>query len=103
MQTNEVQNIIIHYSRSANGTLTEVERIPTSGAGSGLFKPISGQKSAPNAFLLVGTTFDLPFALSGTYPDGSPILWIKGARRQMEGDRFQCAGSRRPRRIPRAR
>jgi hypothetical protein len=222
MQTNEVQNIIIHYSRSANGTLTEVERIPTSGAGSGLFKPISGQNSAPNAFegagsvilapdrnflfttnggdnsvssfrvgedgrltlldlkptgnpvegrsgtakslsyapskdmlyvvhsfgpdhvrlmsvdrqgklaprserytvntpdkphrvptmgvlspnekfLLVGTTFDLPFALSGTYPDGSPILWIKRARRQMEGDRFQCAGSRRPHRIPRAR
>ena len=30
--------------------LTEVERIETGGAGSGTFKPISGQESAPNAF-----------------------------------------------------
>src|ERR1700746_808479 len=197
MQTNEVKNTIIHYHRSANGTLTEVERVPTGGAGSGTYKPISGQESAPNAFegaasvilspdrrflfatnggdnsvssfsvgdhgklklidtkptgnaiegksgtakslaysaskemlyvvhsfgpdhirimsvssdgkltprmakytpnppekphrvptmgvlspdekfLLVGTTFDLPIAISGTYPDGSPILWVTG-------------------------
>jgi 6-phosphogluconolactonase (cycloisomerase 2 family) len=197
MQTNEVKNAIIHYHRSANGTLTEVERVATGGAGSGTFKPISGQESAPNAFegagsvilspdrkflfatnggdnsvssfavgdhgklrlidtkptgnaiegksgtakslayspskdmlyvvhsfgpdhirimsvssdgkltprmekytcntpdkphrvptmgvlspdekfLLVGTTFDLPIAISGTYPDGSPILWVSG-------------------------
>jgi hypothetical protein len=50
MQTNEVQNAVIHYLRSPNGTITEVERVPTGGAGSGLFKPISGQESAPNAF-----------------------------------------------------
>jgi 6-phosphogluconolactonase (cycloisomerase 2 family) len=197
MQTNEVKNAIIHYHRSANGTLTEVERVATGGAGSGTFKPISGQESAPNAFegagsvilsqdrrflfatnggdnsvssfavgaqgkltlidnkptgnavegksgtakslayapskdmlyvvhsfgpdhvrimsvstdgkltprmekytcntpekphrvptmgvlspdekfLIVGTTFDLPIAISGTYPDGSPILWVPG-------------------------
>jgi 6-phosphogluconolactonase (cycloisomerase 2 family) len=197
MQTNEVKNAIIHYHRSASGTLTEVERVATGGAGSGTFKPISGQESAPNAFegagsvilspdhkflfatnggdnsvssfavddrgrltlldvkptgnpiegksgtakslayctsknmlyvlhsfgpdhirimsvsgdgkltprmekytcntpekphrvptqavispdekfLLVGTTFDLPIAISGTYPDGSPILWVPG-------------------------
>jgi len=197
MQTNEIKNAIIHYHRSANGTLTEVERVATGGAGSGTFKPISGQESAPNAFegaasvilspdrkflfatnggdnsvssfavgaqgrltlidtkptgnavegksgtakslayspskdmlyvvhsfgpdhirlmsvsgdgkltprmerytantpekphrvptmgvlspdekfLLVGTTFDLPIAISGTYPDGSPILWVTG-------------------------
>jgi len=197
MQTNEVKNCIIHYHRSANGALTEVERVFTGGAGSGTFKPISGQESAPNAFegagsvilsadrkflfatnggdnsvssfavdeqgrpklidtkptgnavegrsgtakslayclsknmlyvvhsfgpdhirimsvssdgkltprmekytcntpdkphrvptqavlspdekfLLVGTTFDLPIAISGTYPDGSPILWVPG-------------------------
>jgi hypothetical protein len=47
MQTNEVKNAIIHYHRSANGTLTEVERVVTGGAGSGTFKPISGQESAP--------------------------------------------------------
>ena len=197
MQTNEVKNAIIHYHRSANGTLTEVERVATGGAGSGTFKPISGQESAPNSFegagsvilssdrrflfatnggdnsvssfavgdqgrltlidtkptgtavegksgtakslayspskdmlyvvhsfgpdhirlmsvssdgkltprmerytantpekphrvptmgvlspdekfFLVGTTFDLPIAISGTYPDGSPILWVPG-------------------------
>jgi len=50
MQTNEVRNAIVHYSRSANGAITEMERIPTGGAGSGEFKPISGQPSAPNAF-----------------------------------------------------
>src|SRR5262249_13603234 len=50
MQTNETRNAIIHYRWAANGTLTEVERVATGGAGSGTFKPISGQKSAPNAF-----------------------------------------------------
>ena len=197
MQTNEVKNFIIHYHRSATGTLDEVERVATGGAGSGTYKPISGQESAPNSFegagsvilapdrkflfatnggdnsvssfavgdqgrlslidtkptgnavdgksgtakslayspskgmlyvvhsfgpdhirimsvskdgkvtprrerytantpekqhrvptqgvlspdekfLLVGTTFDLPVAISGTYPDGSPILWVTG-------------------------
>src|SRR6202007_1485960 len=197
MQTNEVKNVIIHYHRSANGTLTEVERRPTGGRVSGTLKPISGQASAPNSFegagsvilspdrtllfatnggghsvsscavgdqgrltlidtkptgndvegksgtakslayspsknilyvvhsfgpdhirlmsvssdgrltprmerytantpekphrvptqavlspdekfFLVGTTFDLPIAISGTYPDGSPILWVPG-------------------------
>src|SRR6201988_2336101 len=197
IQTNEVRNAIIHYHRSANGTLTEVERVSTGGAGSGTYKPISGQESAPNSFegaasvilspdhnflfatnggdnsvssfavgdkgrltpidtkptgnavegksgtakslayspskgmlyvvhsfgpdhirlmsvssdgkltprmerytantpekphrvptmgvlspderfFLVGTTFDVPIAISGTYPDGSPILWVPG-------------------------
>src|ERR1700757_2370363 len=50
MQTNEIENAIIHYERTATGTLIEVERITTGGAGSGEFKPISGQESAPNAF-----------------------------------------------------
>ena len=50
MQTNEIRNCVIHYKRAADGTLTEAERIQTSGAGSGEFKPISGQESAPNAF-----------------------------------------------------
>jgi len=34
--------------------------------------------SPDEKFLLVGTTFDLPVAISGTYPDGSPILWVTG-------------------------
>jgi len=197
MQTNETRNVVMHYHRSANGAIHEVERVPTGGSGSGTFKPISGQESAPNAFegagsvilspdrrflfatnggdnsvssfavdkngrltlldckptgnavegksgtakslayspskdmlyvvhsfgpdhirlmsvssdgkltprmerytantpekphrvptmgvlspdekfFLVGTTFDLPIAISGTYPDGSPILWVPG-------------------------
>jgi len=49
-QTNEIENAIIHYQRRANGILTEMERVRTGGAGSGEFKPISGQESAPNAF-----------------------------------------------------
>ena len=50
MQTNETRNAVVHYRRSANGTLAEIERVSTGGAGSGTFKPISGQESAPNAF-----------------------------------------------------
>src|SRR5215471_14158225 len=50
MQTNELHNYIVHYHRAADGTITEAERLRTGGAGSGTFKPISGQESAPNAF-----------------------------------------------------
>jgi 6-phosphogluconolactonase (cycloisomerase 2 family) len=50
MQTNENRNVIVHYRRSENGALTEIERVATGGCGSGTFKPISGQDSAPNAF-----------------------------------------------------
>src|SRR6201982_1713030 len=60
MQTNEVKNAVIHYHRSANGTLTEVERVATGGAGSGTFKPISGQESAPNAFEGAGSVILSP-------------------------------------------
>ena len=60
MQTNETRNAIIHYHRSANGTLTEVERVATGGAGSGTLKPISGQASAPNAFEGAGSVILSP-------------------------------------------
>jgi 6-phosphogluconolactonase (cycloisomerase 2 family) len=60
MQTNEIRNTIIHYHRSASGSLTEVERVPTGGAGSGLFKPISGQESAPNSFEGAGSVILAP-------------------------------------------
>ena len=50
MQTNEVKNVIVHYRRGEDGKITEIERASTGGAGSGTFKPISGQESAPNAF-----------------------------------------------------
>src|SRR5262249_10096013 len=60
MQTNETRNVIVHYRRSANGTLTEIERVATGGAGSGTFKPISGQESAPNAFEGAGSVILSP-------------------------------------------
>jgi 6-phosphogluconolactonase (cycloisomerase 2 family) len=50
MQTNELRNAVVHYRRSANGVIEEVDRVETGGAGSGEFKPTSGQESAPNAF-----------------------------------------------------
>src|SRR5260370_4845231 len=50
MQTNEIRNCVIHYLRTADGKISEVERVFTGGAGSGTYKPVSGQESAPNAF-----------------------------------------------------
>src|SRR5258705_4050408 len=46
MQTNEVKNAIIHYHRSANGTLTEVERVATGGAGSVAFQAVNSHEDA---------------------------------------------------------
>ena len=60
MQTNEKQNCVVHYRRAPDGTLTEAERINTGGAGSGEFKPISGQESAPNAFEGAGSVILSP-------------------------------------------
>src|SRR6476659_5835200 len=60
MQTNEIENAIIHYERKPDGSLVEVERISTGGAGSGEFKPISGQESAPNAFEGAGSIILAP-------------------------------------------
>jgi 6-phosphogluconolactonase (cycloisomerase 2 family) len=49
MQTNETKNCVIHYHRSANGALNEVERVATGGAGSGRISPIY-HISRPNHF-----------------------------------------------------
>jgi hypothetical protein len=70
MQTNETRNVIAHYRRSASGALTEIERIATGGRGSGTYKPISGQESAPNAFegagsVILSTDKRLLFATNG--------------------------------------
>src|SRR5260221_8711641 len=78
MQTNEVKNAIIHYHRSANGTLTEVERVATGGAGSGTYKPISGQESAPHSFESAASGILSPdpkvlFATNGGGKTASPL------------------------------
>jgi hypothetical protein len=71
IQTNEIQNCVIHYARGADGKLTELQRIPTGGAGSGTFKPVSGQKSAPNAFDGAPATSSAGNAAAGGGPTGS--------------------------------
>src|SRR5262245_30609666 len=60
MQTNELLNAVVQYSRSANGAIEEVDRVSTGGAGSGEFKPTSGQESAPNAFEGAGSVILSP-------------------------------------------
>jgi 6-phosphogluconolactonase (cycloisomerase 2 family) len=83
MQTNEIKNVVIHYHRSANGTLTEVERVATGGAGSGTFKPISGQESAPNAFEGAGSvilTPDRKFLFATNGGDNSVSSFAVGER-----------------------
>src|SRR3546814_4453364 len=70
MQTNETQNRIMHFGRSADGPLKLLESIPTGGAGSGVFKPVSGQESAPNAFegagsVILAESNTLLFATNG--------------------------------------
>jgi hypothetical protein len=59
MQTNEPRNAAIHYLWSASGMLTEVERIPTGGSGSGDFSPIY-QVSRPNDFEGAGSVILTP-------------------------------------------
>src|SRR6267143_1767846 len=60
IQTNETRNAVVHYHRGADGKITEVDRVSTGGAGSGTFKPISGQESAPNAFEGAGSVILSP-------------------------------------------
>ena len=60
MQTNELHNAVIHYRRAANGAIEEVDRVSTGGAGSGTFKPTSGQESSPNAFEGAGSVILTP-------------------------------------------
>jgi len=59
MQTNETRNAIVHYRWSKSGTLTEVERVLTGGAGSGLLSPIYHTKR-PNHFEGAGSVILTP-------------------------------------------
>src|SRR3954451_9732890 len=70
VQSNEIRNTVIHYRRFADGSLSESERIDTGGSGSGVFKPVSGQLSAPNAFegagsIILAENNQLLFATNG--------------------------------------
>jgi 6-phosphogluconolactonase (cycloisomerase 2 family) len=59
MQTNEIQNAIIHYRRDAKGALTEMKRVPTGGAGSGVVSAIY-HISRPNDFEGAGSVILSP-------------------------------------------
>src|SRR5690349_15343918 len=59
MQTNETRNAIVHYRWSKSGTLMEVERVLTGGAGSGIFRPIY-EADGPNAFEGAGSVILTP-------------------------------------------
>jgi 6-phosphogluconolactonase (cycloisomerase 2 family) len=59
MQTNEVENAIIHYHWSANGALAEVERVATGGRGSGELSPIY-HTNRPNHFEGAGSVVLTP-------------------------------------------
>lgn len=50
IQTNEIHNAVVHYRRSANGAIEEVDRVSTGGAGSGGYNPIVNRESTPNPF-----------------------------------------------------
>ena len=90
MQTNELRNAVVHYHQSANGTIEEVDRVSTGGAGSGEFKPVSGQESAPNAFEGAGSVIlspDRRFLFTTSRPTGattpsraSPSVTTGGSR-----------------------
>jgi 6-phosphogluconolactonase (cycloisomerase 2 family) len=59
MQTNETRNAVVHYRRSANGTLAEIERVSTGGAGSGVLSPLY-QVNRPNDFEGAGSVILTP-------------------------------------------
>jgi hypothetical protein len=59
MQTNETRNALVHYRWSASGMLTELERLPTGGAGSGVLSPIY-HVSRPNDFEGAGSVILTP-------------------------------------------
>ncbi len=59
MQTNETRNAVIHFHWSANGTITEVERMPTGGAGTGELSPIY-HVNRPNDFEGAGSVILTP-------------------------------------------
>ncbi|HAV1831694.1 TPA: beta-propeller fold lactonase family protein [Enterobacter hormaechei subsp. steigerwaltii] len=54
VNANETLNKVIHYAQLKDGSLVEVSRIPTNGAGTGGYKVLTGQKSAPDNLVSAG-------------------------------------------------
>lgn len=54
VNANDVNNHVIHFVRRSDGSLLEMDRVLTKGAGTGEFKPLTGQASAPDALVSDG-------------------------------------------------
>lgn len=50
-QTNEAENKIINFRQGADGRLTEVQRLPTGGRGTGGYTPVTGEESSPDSLI----------------------------------------------------
>jgi hypothetical protein len=88
MQTNETRNAVVHYRISSSGTLAEMERLSTGGAGSGLLSPLY-HVSRPNHFEGAGSvmlTPDRQFLLTTNAGDNSVSSFRVG-----EGGRLTLA------------
>lgn len=110
-QTNAVENEVIHFGRGADGRLTEIQRLSTGGKGSGEFKPVTGQESAPNPFegagsVILSADHKLLFASNGgnnsvavfavgqegglkrldTQPTGQPVKGRSGTAKSLAFD-----------------
>jgi len=95
MQTNEVKNQIMDFGRNADGKLELHNTVSTEGAGSGVFKPISGQKSAPNTFegagsVILAESNTLLFATNGG--DNSVTSFRVGANGELTMADHQLTG-----------
>jgi 6-phosphogluconolactonase (cycloisomerase 2 family) len=54
INTNEKQNKIIHFECRKDGKLVEIEKVNTGGEGTGGYKPITGEASAPDPLISDG-------------------------------------------------
>ncbi|TFZ52665.1 hypothetical protein E5C26_05525 [Serratia proteamaculans] len=54
VNTNDVANKVIHYAQTVDGQLTEISRLPTSGRGTGGYKALTNQVSAPDDIVSAG-------------------------------------------------
>jgi hypothetical protein len=48
IQTNEIHNAVVHYRRSANGAIEEVDSVSTGGAGPGGYNPSTRAHRIPS-------------------------------------------------------
>lgn len=53
-ESNQAENMIIHFGQKEDGSLVELERVPTGGAGTNGFNHVTGEKSAPDSLLSAG-------------------------------------------------